>query len=64
MILSKPVLVCSRLEIFLDSGQDQRLQYFAAAQISEIGRYEVPMEVSQSGFCIRMISKDFHIDGN
>ena len=28
MIWSKTVLVWSRLEIFVDSGQNQRLQYF------------------------------------
>ena len=28
MIRSKTVLVWSRLEIFVDSGQNQRLQYF------------------------------------
>ena len=28
MILSKTVLVWSRLEIFVDSGQNHRLQYF------------------------------------
>ena len=43
-----------------------RIRYsstFAAVQRSEIGRYEVPMEVSLPGFGIGMINEDFHIDG-
>ena len=36
---------------------------FAAGQRSEIGRYEVPKEVSLPGFGIGMINEDFHIDG-
>ena len=36
---------------------------FAAWQRSEIGRYEVPKEVSLPGFGIGMINEDFHIDG-
>ena len=40
MIWSKTLLVWSRLEIFVDSGQNQRPQYFAAGQRSEIGLYE------------------------
>ena len=33
---------------------------FAAGQRSEIGRYEVPTEVSLPGFGIGMINEDFH----
>ena len=36
---------------------------FAAGQRSEIGRYEVPTEVSLPGFGIGMINQDFHIAG-
>ena len=41
-----------------------RIRYsstFVAGQRSEIGRYEVPMEVSLPGFGIGMINEDFHI---
>ena len=34
---------------------------FAAGQRSEIGRYEVPTEVSLTGFGIGMINEDLHI---
>ena len=34
---------------------------FATGQRSEIGRYEVPTEVSSPGFCIGMINEDFHM---
>ena len=37
---------------------------FAAGQRSEIGRYEVPMEVSLPDFVIGVINEDFHIAGN
>ena len=36
---------------------------FAAGQISEIERYEVPTEVSLPGFGFGMSNEDFHIDG-
>ena len=36
---------------------------FAAGQRSEIGRYEVPTEVSLPGLGIGMINEDFHIAG-
>ena len=36
---------------------------FAAGQRSEIGRYEVPTEVSLPGFGVGMINEDFHITG-
>ena len=49
MIWAKTVLVWSRLEIFVDSGQNQRLQYF-----------RIP-RVSLQGFGIGMINEDFHI---
>ena len=52
MIWLKTVLVWSRLEIFVDSGQNQRLQYFRRGQRSDICRYEVPREVSLPGFGI------------
>ena len=47
---------------FVDSGQNQRLQYFRG-QRSEIGRCKVPTEVSLPGFGIGMINEDFHITG-
>ena len=34
-----------------------------AGQRSEIGRYEVPQEVSLPGFGIEVINEDFHIAG-
>ena len=34
---------------------------FAAGQRSDIGRYEVPAEVSLTGFGIGMINEDFQI---
>ena len=61
MVWSKTVLVWSRLEIFVDRGRDSST--FAAGQRSEIGRYEVPTEVSLPGFGIGMINEDFHIAG-
>ena len=36
---------------------------FAAGQRSEISRYEVPTEVSLTGFGIGKINEDFHIAG-
>ena len=36
---------------------------FATGQRSEIGRYEVPTEMSLPGFGIGMINEDFHIAG-
>ena len=36
---------------------------FAAGQRSEMGRYEVPTEVSFPGFDIGMINEDVHIAG-
>ena len=36
---------------------------FAAGQRSEIGRYEVPTEVSLPGFGIGMINEGFRIAG-
>ena len=63
MIWSKTVLVWSRLEIFVDSGRIRDSSTFAAGQRSEIGRYEVPTEVSLPGFGIGMINEDFHIAG-
>ena len=61
MIWSKTVLVWSRLEIFVDSGQNQRLQYFrcwAEKRDRPIGR-------SLGGVFarLRMINEDFHIAG-
>ena len=56
MIWYKTVLVWSRLGIF-DSGQNKNSSTFAA------GLYEVPREVSLSGFDIWMINEDFHIAG-
>ena len=61
MIWSKTVLVWSRLEIFVDSGQTWST--FAAGQRSDIGRYKVPTEVSLPGFSIGMINEYFHIVG-
>ena len=52
MIWSKTVLVWSRLEIFVDSRQNPRI---------EIGRYEVHREVSLSVFGIGMINEDFYV---
>ena len=59
MIWSKTVLVWSRLEIFVDSGQNQT-RTFAAGQRSEIGRYKVHTEVSLG---IGRINEDLHIAG-
>ena len=61
MIWSKTVLVWSRLKIFVDRISDSST--FTAGQRSEIGRYEVPTEVSLPGFGIGMINEDFHIAG-
>ena len=45
--------------LIVDRIRDSRT--FAAGQRIEIGRYEVPMEVSLPGFSIGMINEDFHI---
>ena len=60
MIWSKTVLVSSRLKIFVDNGQNQRLQYFRS-WTEEMCRHEVPTEVSLPGFGIWMINEDFHM---
>ena len=44
-------------------GRIRDSRTFAAGQRSEIGRYEVPTEVSLPGFGIGMINADFHIAG-
>ena len=36
---------------------------FATGQRNDIGRYEVPTEVSLPGFGIGLINEDFHIAG-
>ena len=46
---------------FLIVGRIRDSSTFTAGQRSEIGRYEVPREVSLPGFGIRMINEDFHI---
>ena len=53
MIWSKTVLVWSRLEIFVDSGQNQRI----LSRLGREARYEVLTEVSLPGFGIGMIMK-------
>ena len=63
MIWSKTVLVWSRLDIFVDSMQNQRRQYFRGWAEKRDSRYEVPREVSLPGFGIGMINEDFHIPG-
>ena len=60
MIWSKTVLVLSRLEILLINGGIRYSSTFTAGQRSEIGRYEVPREVSLPGFGFGMINADFH----
>ena len=62
MIWSKTVLVWSRLEIFVDSESETPV-LSRLGQRSEIGRYEVPTEVSLPGFGFGMINEDFHIAG-
>ena len=42
-------------------GKSRISMTFSAGQRSEIGRYEVLMAVSLSGFGIGMINDDFHI---
>ena len=44
-------------------GKNRDSRSFAAGQINEIGRWEVPWEVSWPGFGIWMINDDFHIAG-
>ena len=44
-------------------GKNRDSRTFAAGQINEIGRYEVPWEVSLPGFGIGVINDDFHIAG-
>ena len=63
MFTSDTVLVLSREEIFVDCGQEQRCQDFCGWTEYEIGRLEVPWEVSLPGFGIGMINGDFHIVG-
>ena len=60
MIWSKTVLVWSRLEIFVDSGQNQTP---VPSRLGREARYEVPTEVSLPDFGIGMINEDFHIAG-
>ena len=64
MIWSKAVLVWSRLEIFVDSGQNQRLQYFRGwAEKRDRPIRTSYGGVSLPGFGIGMINEDFHIAG-
>ena len=44
-------------------GRNRDSRTLAAGQINEIGRKEVPWEVSLPGFGIGMINDDFHIAG-
>ena len=44
-------------------GRIRDTSTFTAVQRSEIDQYEVPREVSLSGFGIGMINEDFHIAG-
>ena len=45
-------------------GKNRDSSAFTAGQRSEIGRYEVPTEVSLPGFGVGMINEDFHIAGS
>ena len=47
----------------LTVGKSRDSMTFAAGQSNEIGRLEVPWEVSLPGFGIGMINEDFHIAG-
>ena len=58
MIWSKTVLVWIRLEIFVDNGQNQRLQYFRGCA----EKRDKPIRWNY-GFGIGMINEDFHIAG-
>ena len=49
MIWSKTVLVWSRLEIFVDSGQNQRLQYFRGGEVKR----DRPIRSSYGGVLAR-----------
>ena len=60
MIWSKTVLVWRYLLIVCRIRDSST---FAAGQRNEIGRYEVPTEVSLSGFGNGMIIGDCHISG-
>ena len=64
---------CSRAEVVERSGAGRIYwliigikrgsMIFVAGQRSEMGRYEVPREVSLPGFSIGMINDHFHIAG-
>ena len=60
MIWLKTVLVWGRLEIFVDSEQNQTT---VLSQLGREGRCKVPTEVSLPGYGIVMINEDFHIAG-
>ena len=51
------------VRILLIVGRIRDSSTLAAGQKSEIGRYEVPSEVSLPGFGIGMTNADFHIAG-
>ena len=63
MIWSKPCWSRAGWRYLLIVGRIRDSSTFAAGQRSEIGRYEVPTEVSLPGFGIGMINEDFHIAG-
>ena len=63
MIWFKTVLVWNRLEIFVDSGQNQRLQYFRGWTENRDRPIRSFYGVSLSGFGIGMINEVFHIAG-
>ena len=60
MIWSKTVWSEAGWSYVLIVGRIRDSSTFAAWQRSEIGRYEVPKEVSLPGFDIGMINKDYH----
>ena len=51
------------MRYWLIVGKNRDSRTFAAGQINEIGREEVPWEVSLPGFGIWMINDNFHIAG-
>ena len=59
----KPCWSAAAWRYLLIVGRIRDSSTFAAGQRSEIGRYEVPTEVSLPGFGIGVTNEDFHIAG-
>ena len=57
------MLLVSRKDICVDGFRIRVSRIFAAGRRSDMGRYEVPWELSLPGVGISMINDEFHIAG-